>query len=70
PTGVVAAPPDEILEFSGFDMLREEMTAFARTIRDGNSYPVPIADVLHGMAVFEAIIESAKRGGEAIAVNE
>jgi predicted dehydrogenase len=70
PTGVVAAPPDEILEFSGFDMLREEMAAFARTIRDGNSYPVPIADVLHGMAVFEAIIESAKRGGESIAVNE
>src|ERR1700733_830538 len=70
PTGVVAAPPDEILEFSGFDMLREEMTAFARTIRDGNSYPVPIADVLHGMAVFDAIVESAKRGGEAIAVNE
>jgi predicted dehydrogenase len=46
------------------------MTAFARTIRDGNSYPVPIADVLHGMAVFEAIIESAKRGGDAIAVTE
>ncbi|MGB6966906.1 MAG: Gfo/Idh/MocA family oxidoreductase [Xanthobacteraceae bacterium] len=70
PTGVVAAPPDEILEFSGFDMLREEMTAFARAIRDGKSYPVPIADVLHGMAVFETIVESAKRGGEAIAVNE
>ncbi|MGA9009941.1 MAG: Gfo/Idh/MocA family oxidoreductase [Xanthobacteraceae bacterium] len=70
PTGVVAAPPDEILEFSGFDMLREEMTAFARAIRDGKSYPVPIADVLHGMAVFEMIVESAKRGGEAIAVNE
>ena len=70
PTGVVAAPPDEILEFSGFDMLREEMTAFARAIRDGKSYPVPIADVLHGMAVFETIVKSAKRGGEAIAVNE
>jgi predicted dehydrogenase len=70
PTGLVIAPPDEILEFSGFDMLRAQMTAFARTIRDGNSYPVPIADVLHGMAVFEAIVESAKRGGDAIAVTE
>jgi predicted dehydrogenase len=70
PTGLVTAPPDEILEFSGFDMLHAQMTAFARTIRDGNSYPVPIADVLHGMAVFEAIIESAKRGGDAIAVTE
>ena len=26
PTGPVPAPPDEILEFSGFDMLRAEMT--------------------------------------------
>ena len=70
PTGVVTAPPDEIVEHSGFDMLHEEMTAFARTIRDGNSYPVPIADVLHGMAVFDAIVESAKRGGETIEVKE
>jgi predicted dehydrogenase len=70
PTGLVIAPPDEILEFSGFDMLRAQMTAFARAIREGNSYPVPIADVLHGMAVFEAIVESAKRGGDAIAVAE
>ncbi len=70
PIGQVTAPPDEIVEFSGFDMLHEEMTAFARAIRDGNSYPVPIADVLHGMAVFEAIVESAKRSGDAIAVTE
>jgi len=68
PTGLVTAPPDEILEFSGADMLRAQMTAFARAIREGNSYPVPIADVLDGMAVFEAIVESAKRGGDAIAV--
>ena len=70
PTGVVTAPPDEVLEFSGFDMLHAQMTAFARTIRDGNSYPVPIADVLHGMAVFDAIVESAERGGEVITVKE
>lgn len=70
PTGLVTAPPDEILKFSGFDMLHEEMTAFARAIRDGNSYSVPITDVLHGMAVFDAIVESAKRGGDVIAVNE
>jgi predicted dehydrogenase len=70
PTGLVTAPPDEVLEFSGFDMLHAQMNAFARTIRDGNSYPVPIADVLHGMAVFDAIVESAQRGGDVIAVNE
>jgi len=62
PTGLVPAPPDEIAEYKGFDMLHAEMTAFARAIRDGNPYPVPIDDVLHGMAVFDAVVESAKRG--------
>jgi predicted dehydrogenase len=62
PTGLVAAPADELLEFSGFDMLRAEMKAFGRAVRDGTPYPVPIADVLHGMAVFDAVVESATRG--------
>jgi predicted dehydrogenase len=63
PSGVVTAPPNEMLEFLGFDMLHAEMTAFARAVRDGTPYPVPIADVLHGMAVFDAIVESAQRRG-------
>ena len=63
PTGLVAAPPEQIFEFPGFDMLHTELTAFARAIRDGEPYPVPLADVLHGMAVFEAVVESAKLGG-------
>ncbi|MFZ0777877.1 MAG: Gfo/Idh/MocA family oxidoreductase [Xanthobacteraceae bacterium] len=67
PTGPVPAPPDEILQFAGFDMLRAEMTAFARAIRGSSPYPVPIADVLHGMAVFDAIVESSERG-EIVAV--
>ena len=69
PTGVIAAPADEILEFPGFDMLHAEMTAFARAIGDGTPYPVPISDVLHGMAVFEAVAKSAKRG-DIVAVAE
>jgi predicted dehydrogenase len=62
PTGQVPAPPDEILESPGFDMLRAELTAFASAIRGHTSYPVPIKDVLHGVAVFDAIIASAKHG--------
>ncbi len=62
PTGQVPAPPDEIVEHSGFNMLNAEMTAFARAIRDGTPYPVPIDDVLHGMAVFDAVIQSADSG--------
>jgi len=56
----VTAPPGEHLDFAGFDMLKAELTAFARAITDKTPYPVPLADVLHGMAVFDAVVESAK----------
>jgi predicted dehydrogenase len=67
PTGPVPAPPDEILQFSGFDTLRAEMTAFAHAIRDGAPYPVPLADVLHGVTVLDAIVESSQ-SGEIVAI--
>jgi predicted dehydrogenase len=60
PTGRVAPPPDEIAEHPGFDTLRAELTAFARAARGAEPYPVPIAEVLHGMAVFDAIVKSAE----------
>jgi predicted dehydrogenase len=62
PTGLVPAPPDEIVEHTGFDMLHAELTAFAHAIREGASYAVPIADVLHGMTVFDAVVQSARSG--------
>ncbi len=60
PTGPVSAPPDQIAEHPTFDMLNAEMAAFAHAIHERAPYPVPINDVLHGMAVFDAVIESAK----------
>jgi predicted dehydrogenase len=60
PDGPVTAPPGEHLDFGGFDMLNAELTAFARAIVDQRPYPVPLADVLHGMAVFDAVVQSAK----------
>jgi predicted dehydrogenase len=60
PDGPVTAPPGEHLDFAGFDMLNAELTAFARAIVDRTPYPVPLADVLHGMAVFDAVVQSAK----------
>jgi predicted dehydrogenase len=62
PTGPVTAPPDEILDSPAFDMLHAEMSEFGRAIAQKRPYPVPIDQVLHGMAVFDAVIRSAKSG--------
>ncbi len=60
PSGPVTAPPDEISEHPNFDMLNAELTQFAHCIRDQRIYPVPIADILHGMSVFDAVVRSAR----------
>jgi predicted dehydrogenase len=62
PDGPVTAPPAEISDHSGFDMLDAELTEFAHCIRDGRDYPVAIDEVLHGMSVFDALVQSAKTG--------
>jgi predicted dehydrogenase len=41
-------------------MLNAELNAFARAIREGEPYPIPLEDVLHGMSVFDAIVEAAR----------
>jgi predicted dehydrogenase len=43
-------------------MLHAELTEFARCIRHQRPYPVGLDDVLHGMSVFDAAIESAATG--------
>jgi predicted dehydrogenase len=63
PTGPVTAPPAEHLDFTGFDMLNAEMSAFARAIIDKTPYPVPLGEVLHGMAAFDAVVKSADTRG-------
>jgi predicted dehydrogenase len=60
PAGVVTAPPDEIIETAAFDMLNAELVEFARCIQQKRPYPVLIDEVLHGMAVFDAVVRSGK----------
>ena len=62
PTGPVTAPPDEIIESAGFDTLNAELVEFARCIEEKRPYPVAIDQVLHGMAVFDAVVRSGKSG--------
>jgi predicted dehydrogenase len=62
PTGLVTAPPDEIVESPPFDMLHAELVAFAQCIEQRKPYPVAIDQVLHGMAVFDAVVRSARTG--------
>jgi predicted dehydrogenase len=62
PTGPVRAPPDQVVEYPEFDMLHAELVEFARSIQQNRPYPVAIDDMLHGMAVFDAIVRSAKSG--------
>lgn len=64
PTGIVPAPPDEIIEQSGVvDVLHAELTAFGRAALGGQPFPVPIDDVLHGIGILDAVVRSASGGG-------
>jgi predicted dehydrogenase len=59
PTGRHAALAPQITEYAGFNGLLAEMEAFADAVQGGPAYPIPPSQVLHAVAVFEAIIESA-----------
>jgi len=49
-------------DFSGFSMENAELEAFATACSGGAAYPVPDADVVHGIAVVEAVVASAASG--------
>ncbi len=59
PTGRNVALPPEIIEHRGFNALLAELEAFAGAINGDKPYPIPPEQVLHGVAVFEAIVRSA-----------
>lgn len=59
PTGRQVAVPPQITEYAGFNGLLAELEAFAAAIEGGPAYPIPPDQVLHAVAVFEAIIRSA-----------
>lgn len=62
PEGHVVAPPAEVVETPAFGMLRAELLEFARCIEEKRPFPVLIDEVLHGVSVFDAIVESSRTG--------
>jgi predicted dehydrogenase len=52
----------QVTETAGFNMLTAELEAFAASIRDRVPFPTPLSEILHGVAVFEAILRSAASG--------
>jgi predicted dehydrogenase len=59
PTGRYAAPTPEIVESPGFNGQLAELESFAAAIEGETTYPISPEQVLHGVAVFEAIVRSA-----------
>jgi predicted dehydrogenase len=59
PAGRHAQPAPEVIENRGSNTLLAELEAFAAAIGGGPPYPIPHDQILHGVAAFEAITESA-----------
>jgi predicted dehydrogenase len=59
PAGRHAQPAPEVIENRGANTLLAELDAFAEAIGGGAPYPIPADQILHGVAVFEAIVQSA-----------
>jgi len=59
PDGPVRQGESEIIRNQGVSMIQAELVDFARSITDKRPFFVPIADVLHGAAVLDAIALSA-----------
>ena len=59
PAGRHAQPEPEVIAHPAFNGLLAELEAFATAIRGEAPYPITPEEVLHGVAAFEAIVQSA-----------
>jgi predicted dehydrogenase len=57
--GHFSAGTPQVTESAGFNMLTAELEAFATSIASGRPFPTPLKQIMHGVAVFEAVAESA-----------
>jgi predicted dehydrogenase len=54
--------PAEVWEADRFDVTRAALEAFAVAAQGGPAYPIPVAEMVHGASVTEAIVRSAASG--------
>ena len=54
--------PAEIWEAARLDVTRASLEAFAKAACGGPAYPIPTDEMIHGVAVTEAIVRSASSG--------
>jgi predicted dehydrogenase len=59
PSGRHSQPAPEMIQNRGFNGILAELEAFAAAIRGEQPYPITPEEVLHGVAAFEAIVQSA-----------
>jgi len=60
--GVHGAGTPQVTETAGFNMLTAELEAFAASIEAERPFPTSLDQVMHGVAVFEAVAQSALCG--------
>jgi predicted dehydrogenase len=60
--GPHAIAQPEVIENKGFNLVKAVMEAFASAVRGETPFPVTHDQIIHGVAVFEAVVKSAKTG--------
>lgn len=60
--GPHATAQPEVIENKGFNPVKAMLEAFAAAIEGGAPFPVTHDQIVHGVAVFEAVVQSAKTG--------
>jgi predicted dehydrogenase len=61
-TGSFGTGTPEVVETAEFNMLNAELTAFADSIEKQQPFPTPLTEILHGVAVLEAVVKSVATG--------
>lgn len=54
--------PAQVWEAARLDVTRAALEAFAAAAQGGPAYPIPVVEMIHGVAVTEAIVRSAASG--------